>query len=111
MNDLPIPSLAENFILAEADDLSSISVDYMRAARGGFFNGRPIKHEQAKFYGRDFAQRSDALYLIAPLLRDYLAQAIEAQRAETPQSGSVHESAVAASDVPTPNSISGDTNP
>lgn len=88
----------------------------MRAIQLGIVSEREIKQGIATCGlngGRDGnTARVDELFAaVRQQLPKFAAQAIEARRATTAKQGVVHESAVGNADVPTPNSISGDTNP
>ena len=75
-----IPSAAFFFLTDEAATLDEISLSYRIAAQTGKMNDRRIKPDLAKAYARQFAERASAIYMIAPLLRDFLAQAIETRQ-------------------------------
>ncbi|QPQ55566.1 hypothetical protein IC614_02900 [Allosphingosinicella flava] len=64
--------IAEDYLLGEADTLQAIAEGYAAAVQTGKFANRSIKPEQARLFAAEFRTRADALYIIAPSLRQHL---------------------------------------
>ena len=67
-----VAEIARQFIESEAGCLYEIAMDYGLAIKSGKMGNRTIKPEQARLFAAEFRVRADALYIIAPQLRDYL---------------------------------------